>query len=244
VPVLAPVDLAPRADAVAQVMALALRVVVAVVPAAVAIFYAVTRRMRVADGVFSAATPDLARLPQDWAERLVAPGFTDPFTPLRVADLSASVIHVDDLASRDAFAYSSYGRFLARYGLDDQVALYVRASGAIVGAVALMRGADVPAFEPRELMLLRRLQPLLEHVYVQAREPGLATDRREALAMASLTPREAEVAQLVAGGSTNAEISRALHLSLPTVKTHVTQIFAKLGVRNRTQLAILLGPPD
>ncbi len=244
VPVLTPVDLAPHGDAVAQVMALTLRVVVAVVPAAVAIFYAVTRRMRVGNGVFTAETPALARLPQDWAQRLLAPGFTDPFAPRRVAEMSASVIHVDQLATRDGFAYSSYGRFLAGFGLDDQVGLYVRASGAIVGAVALMRGADLPAFEARELMLLRRLQPLLEHVYVQAREPSLANDRREALVLASLTPREAEVAQLVAGGSTNAEISRALYMSLPTVKTHVTQIFAKLGVRNRTQLAILLGPPD
>jgi DNA-binding CsgD family transcriptional regulator len=199
--------------------------------------------MRAGDGVFTAETPALTRLPQDWAERLAAPGFTDPFAPRRVAQLSASVIEVDQLTQRDSFAYSSYGRFLAGYGLDDQVGLYLRASGAIVGAVALMRGADLTAFEPRELTLLRRLQPLLEHVYVQAREPGLDNDRRDALVMASLTPREAEVAQLVAGGSTNAEISRALYMSLPTVKTHVTQIFAKLGVRNRTQLAILLRPP-
>ncbi len=57
VPVLTPVDLAPHGDAVAQVMALTLRVVVAVVPAAVAIFYSVTRRMRVGNGVFTAETP-------------------------------------------------------------------------------------------------------------------------------------------------------------------------------------------
>ncbi|MBE2317285.1 helix-turn-helix transcriptional regulator [Solirubrobacter sp. CPCC 204708] len=105
-----------------------------------------------------------------------------------------------------------------------------------------MRTAEAPAFDPRERLLLRRLQPLVEHVYVEAREPAVASDRHEALLLASLTPREAEVAQLVAGGSTNAEISRALYMSLPTVKTHVTQIYAKLGVRNRTQLAILLGP--
>lgn len=243
-PVLTAVDHAPGGDSLAQVMALALRVVVAVVPAAVAVFYAVTRRLHVGDGVFTAGTPALARLPKDWAQRLPAPGFTDPFAPRRVADMSASVVHLDQLVGRDAFAYSSYGRFLAGYGLHDQVGLYVRASGAIVGVVTLMRGPDLSAFEPHELMWLRRLQPLVEHVYVQAREPRLATDRREALIMASLTPREAEVAQLVAGGATNAEISRALHMSLPTVKTHATQIFAKLGVRNRTQLAILLGTPD
>jgi DNA-binding NarL/FixJ family response regulator len=48
------------------------------------------------------------------------------------------------------------------------------------------------------------------------------------------------VAQLVAIGATNADIARALSVSLATVKTHLTQIYAKLGVRSRTQLAVVL----
>jgi DNA-binding NarL/FixJ family response regulator len=53
-----------------------------------------------------------------------------------------------------------------------------------------------------------------------------------------LTAREREVAMQVGRGLTNAEIAAALHLSVPTVKAHVGQIFTKLGVDNRVQIAI------
>ncbi|TNM40523.1 response regulator transcription factor [Nocardioides albidus] len=57
---------------------------------------------------------------------------------------------------------------------------------------------------------------------------------------AGVSEREWEVARLVAQGRSNAEISAALHLSLATVKTHLGSLFAKLGLENRVQLAILV----
>jgi DNA-binding NarL/FixJ family response regulator len=48
-----------------------------------------------------------------------------------------------------------------------------------------------------------------------------------------LTPREAEVLRLIAGGASNREIARALFVSEATVKTHVNRIFAKTGSRDR-----------
>ena len=53
-----------------------------------------------------------------------------------------------------------------------------------------------------------------------------------------LTEREAEVLRLVAAGRTNAEIARELLLGVETVKTHVGNLLAKLGVRDRTQAVI------
>jgi DNA-binding NarL/FixJ family response regulator len=52
-----------------------------------------------------------------------------------------------------------------------------------------------------------------------------------------LSPRELEVAALVADGMTNKEIATALYLSERTAQNHVQHILTKLGVANRTQIA-------
>jgi DNA-binding NarL/FixJ family response regulator len=62
----------------------------------------------------------------------------------------------------------------------------------------------------------------------------LSGDRR----VGDLTPREAEVLALVADGRSNAEIAHALGLSRKTVQNHVSNVLAKLQVRDRTQAAL------
>jgi DNA-binding CsgD family transcriptional regulator/tetratricopeptide (TPR) repeat protein len=51
---------------------------------------------------------------------------------------------------------------------------------------------------------------------------------------AGLTLREVEVLRLVAGGATNQQVARALHISVRTVNTHVTHILSKINCDNRT----------
>ena len=71
--------------------------------------------------------------------------------------------------------------------------------------------------------------------------PGMAARLLErSPAGRDLTPREAEVLALVARGRSNAEVARALGLSLKTVQNHVSSVLAKLQVRDRTQAVLRL----
>jgi DNA-binding NarL/FixJ family response regulator len=54
-----------------------------------------------------------------------------------------------------------------------------------------------------------------------------------------LTPREAEVMELLRAGRSNAEIAQALNVSVETVRTHARRIYRKLGVRTRRELRAL-----
>jgi DNA-binding NarL/FixJ family response regulator len=58
--------------------------------------------------------------------------------------------------------------------------------------------------------------------------------RMRAPAEENLSAREIEVLQLVAKGSSNKEVGKALHISTATVKTHLIHIYSKLGVDDRT----------
>ena len=64
-------------------------------------------------------------------------------------------------------------------------------------------------------------------------QPNLSVDDWK-----GVTPREQEVLQLIAEGASNREISQKLHIAEKTVKNHVSNILNRVGLRDRTQLAI------
>jgi DNA-binding CsgD family transcriptional regulator len=71
---------------------------------------------------------------------------------------------------------------------------------------------------------------------------GRGARRRPAAGWGSLTPTELEVVRLAVEGLSNPEIGRRLFMSRGTVKTHLSHVYAKLGVANRTELATLAAP--
>lgn len=86
-----------------------------------------------------------------------------------------------------------------------------------------------------------------------AREHRLLTDPRSELAQlvregnamrpwfAPLTPRQAQVGELVAGGMTNTQIARHLGISVRTTDAHVSSIFSRLDLHRRKELGEWVG---
>ena len=130
---------------------------------------------------------------------------------------------------------------LTTFGLDDYIvdALRAGASGFLTkDAPAADLIAAVRAVAAGDAVLSPAVtRRLLDRV--AGRLP--ATDRGgrdEADRLAELTEREREVLQLVASGLSNGEIAAALVVAEPTVKTHVSNLLGKLGLRDRVQAVI------
>ncbi|WP_067183671.1 response regulator transcription factor [Microtetraspora niveoalba] len=98
----------------------------------------------------------------------------------------------------------------------------------IVEAVVRVAAGD-PILSPR---ITRRL---MDRTVVQS-----GTYERARAALAVLTPREHEVALAIGRGRANAGIAAELAMGVTTVKAHVSSILIKLGLDNRTQIALLV----
>jgi len=83
------------------------------------------------------------------------------------------------------------------------------------------------------------IQKILAKISDQDRKVALAVENLPEIDILGLTLREKEVLRLIGRGFSNNEISSALFIVEGTVKNHVSNLLAKLGARDRTQLALL-----
>jgi DNA-binding NarL/FixJ family response regulator len=125
---------------------------------------------------------------------------------------------------------------LTTFERDDYIAAAVRAGASgflvknappeeLVAAVRVVAGGDAllsPSVTRRVLARLAAGTP----------DPSLA------VRLGELTDRETHVLRLIAAGLSNAEIAQRLYLGEATVKTHVSRVLTKLGLRDRVQAVV------
>ncbi len=133
---------------------------------------------------------------------------------------------------------------LTTFDLDEYVfdALRAGASGFLlkdVTAERLFEGVRIVA--SGEALLSPGVTRRLISEFARLRPAGGSPSPAGAVpsALSALTPRETEVLRLVAEGLSNTEIARRLMVTEETVKTHVSRLLAKLGLRDRTQAVVL-----
>jgi DNA-binding NarL/FixJ family response regulator len=123
---------------------------------------------------------------------------------------------------------------LTTFDLDEHVydALAAGASGFLLKDATAERLFDaVRVVAAGEALLAPSVTRRLIGEFARLRRPAPTT-------LAELTPRETEVLQLVAEGLSNAEIADRLVVGEETVKTHVSRVLRKLGLRDRAQAVV------
>jgi DNA-binding CsgD family transcriptional regulator len=136
-------------------------------------------------------------------------------------------------------------------GVRSQIAVPLSVRGERRGAV-MVCSAERDYFSEDDLRFIEIVANWVGLIGYRAAvvEQAIAEAAREGLRVAAeasvekLTPRQREVARLVAGGLTNMEIAERLVLTPGTVANHIEGILRRLGFRSRTQVAALLGGQD
>jgi DNA-binding CsgD family transcriptional regulator len=152
----------------------------------------------------------------------------DPFLP-SLRTLGHAVRVSDLLTPTEYHALDFYQEVGRPLGIEYSMQLWLMSNDEIVGGFGF--DAEAADFSDRDRAVLDFLASDLLRLHRRA-----ASRRRragETDAISALTEREREVVRLVAVGLTNAEIARTLFISPGTVRKHLDNVYARLGVRSR-----------
>lgn len=160
--------------------------------------------------------------------------YLDPLQPGTCIDTGLPVIPLrEGLARQDEARNRQYQVFLQRHQVIDVVEVIAHADGLPVAGLSLLRNTELGPFSAQELAVLLPLQGLMQ-LAARAFLPR-GTEK-----LTQLTPRERQIALLLREGVSNKQLARQLEVGLPTVKTHLLNLFRKAGVSNRTELVAAL----
>lgn len=193
------------------------------------------------------------RLSNKWAQSLqpVTDVFRTPNVQALEAYLSATtpslvILHMD---GRDVNLDKAVSLILERDPLhvfiiednpnDDDGLVLLKAGVrgyANTGIEPRLLQAAVQAISRGDVWVSRRLMQRLVEDLIDGNERDVSDDPR----LDTLTPREREIAEIVAEGASNKVIASRLNVTERTVKAHLTSAFQKTGTRDRLELALLI----
>jgi len=200
-----------------------LRAFTQLVPASRAVFYHVDQTLQARDftllGMSTAMHGDYLQHYHQF----------DPLQPRHCASEKHPVVPLTLAMARQPLRNNRrYEAFLQQHGVIDVVEIFAHRAGQPTAAISLLRDAESGRFTPDQLARLDALQTLLQMAV--AHTPP-CVDR-----LSELTPRERQLALLVRDGASNKELAQTLNVGLPTIKTHLINLFRKTGVTRRTEL--------
>jgi DNA-binding CsgD family transcriptional regulator len=144
--------------------------------------------------------------------------------PERTGDFESVTKTSDFYSRRQWHSAPMYCDYLRLFAVEDEIVACLPAPPGTSHRLLLRRSSG--CFSERDKLLVELLRPHLHAVYQDS--------ERRRIGAPKLTGRQWELLRLVAAGHTNAEIARQLLLSDHTVRTHLENIYERLGVSSRT----------
>ncbi len=186
--------------------------------------------------VFLNMSPDNLKLYEQYFQ------FHDPIT-FKMQPYRRAVSANEVMKQRDLIRTEFFNDFLAVDGLYYGINIYVYDNGnRNIGDFRIWRSRKRENFNRRELQILDMIAPHFRNamrniLFAKHQIPSLDLEeiRRQLADQFSLTPRELEVACAVLEGGSDKSICRTLHISLPTLRSHIQHLFDKLSVNSRTE---------
>lgn len=132
-----------------------------------------------------------------------------------------------------------YKEYLQKYDLGSVAGISIIRGGTLLGALTLYKSESRGEFSERDLYILKQLEPHLQNVLSMGKVPAEREGgeaRRILKYSYGITKKEMDIIALIVQGCSNAEIAAASRISQNTVKSHIANIFGKMGVKSRTQL--------
>jgi DNA-binding CsgD family transcriptional regulator len=187
-------------------------------------------------------------MPRDISEARAALCSTYPLSMMSLRE-ARQACRLSDFASRSALHRLEYYDCVLRpFGIEHQMRLFLPAPRGFARFFSFSRQVLDGDFSDRERAVLDLLRPFL----IAMRERFELRASPTPIGIDSLTAREEEILQWVALGKTNDQIATSLVVSTHTVRKHLENIYAKLGVHTRTAavahvqrtVATNVPPPD
>lgn len=134
-----------------------------------------------------------------------------------------------------------YQGFYAPHGYFHDCDMFLRQEGRIVAVLTLVRRRAARPFTAAEVALLEALQPFIEFSLASIHMASRVHDRASLAARFGLTAREMDVVEIGMTGASNKVASQHLGVALPTLRTHLQRIYAKVGVGSNAGLMAKVG---
>lgn len=167
-------------------------------------------------------------------------------SPIATAELEFADASIERLTGADADAFARAAAAADRVGdrwlaaaARAQEAAAAAAGGDAARAVERVREAHRAAVDLLAQPLVDEIEAIARRTRISLEAPAVEVLAERDVVRLGLTPREAEVLALVAGGRTNREIGTELYVSEKTASVHVSNILRKLGVSSRVEAAAI-----